>query len=260
MRQITIEGTDLKTSKIGFGTASLHHIRSSSKRISILKTALNSGITHFDTARLYGNGIAEKELGKFISNINRDDITVSTKVGFHLSYFEKFFPMTSILWRKIRNILFKKKISHSVNYSINFCEESFNDSLKNLKIDSVDILFVHEPRLGDFNSIEKLIPWLKQQKSLGKTKFLGVAGEDLDSTEIFKFCPGVFDVVQTRNIKSNLYLDIQIQPQIFYGYFSNIFDSKDDALRTNKIIDQNNSMILYSSRNEQRIREFCLNY
>ena len=58
MRQITIEGTDLKTSKIGFGTASLHHIRSSSKRISILKTALNSGITHFDTARLYGNGIA----------------------------------------------------------------------------------------------------------------------------------------------------------------------------------------------------------
>lgn len=46
-----------------------------------LATALESGVTHFDTAPHYGRGLAEERLGSFLANIDGHATTVSTKVG-----------------------------------------------------------------------------------------------------------------------------------------------------------------------------------
>ena len=109
MYQIVLEGTDLKVSKIGFGTAALHHSFTSSTRLSILRTALDGGITHFDTARLYGYGIAESELGRFFGKNGRKDLTISTKVGFDVSRLQQRFPLTQIMGKGILKKIFPTK-------------------------------------------------------------------------------------------------------------------------------------------------------
>lgn len=38
---------------------------SKKERMAVLAGAMDSGITHFDTARMYGLGMAEAELGAF---------------------------------------------------------------------------------------------------------------------------------------------------------------------------------------------------
>ena len=85
MQRIKLKNTDLEVSKIGFGTGSLHHLFFSLSRREILSAALDGGITHFDTARLYGNGIAEKELSSLLGKNGRHNITIATKVGFELN-------------------------------------------------------------------------------------------------------------------------------------------------------------------------------
>lgn len=49
--------------------------------MAVLAGALDSGITHFDTARMYGLGRAEAELGAFLRTVERDTVTIATKFG-----------------------------------------------------------------------------------------------------------------------------------------------------------------------------------
>ena len=46
-----------------------------------LKTAMDEGITHIDTAEGYGAGAAERLVGKAIKNFDRSSLTVVSKVG-----------------------------------------------------------------------------------------------------------------------------------------------------------------------------------
>ena len=49
-------------------------------RLRLLEVAFEHGITHFDTAPLYGMGLAEEVLGRFCRG-KRDAITITTKFG-----------------------------------------------------------------------------------------------------------------------------------------------------------------------------------
>lgn len=92
MRSIILFNTSFTVSRLGFGTASLHHLLSSGDRQSLLETAFDHGFTHFDTAPLYGDGMAERELGKFLAS-KREKVTIGTKFGFpSISLFEQFPP------------------------------------------------------------------------------------------------------------------------------------------------------------------------
>ena len=80
MQRIFLPGTDLQTSRLGFGTGSLHHAFRTRERQAILGAALDAGFTHFDTARMYGDGLAERELGRFLKG-RRGRATLGTKFG-----------------------------------------------------------------------------------------------------------------------------------------------------------------------------------
>ena len=54
------------TSRVGFGTGGLLRIGSARRRQNTLAAALASGVTHFDTAPLYGFGESERALGRFL--------------------------------------------------------------------------------------------------------------------------------------------------------------------------------------------------
>ena len=66
MTQTLLQGTSLLTSRLGMGTAALHHLSTERARQSLLAAALYAGITHFDTAPMYGEGLAERSLGQFL--------------------------------------------------------------------------------------------------------------------------------------------------------------------------------------------------
>jgi aryl-alcohol dehydrogenase-like predicted oxidoreductase len=82
VQSILIPGTDLKVSRLSFGTASLHHLFSAGRRQGLLQHALANGFTHFDTAPYYGFGLAEVALGR-LPALDRDRMTVATKVGLY---------------------------------------------------------------------------------------------------------------------------------------------------------------------------------
>lgn len=71
----------MTVSAIGFGCGALMQSPSRKDRMAVLSAALDSGITHFDTARMYGLGRAEAELGTFLRTVDRDSVTIATKFG-----------------------------------------------------------------------------------------------------------------------------------------------------------------------------------
>ena len=52
-----------------------------------LRKGIELGITHIDTAEIYGQGTSEKLVGEIISEYNREDLFITSKLfPIHLSY------------------------------------------------------------------------------------------------------------------------------------------------------------------------------
>lgn len=260
MKRIVLDGTDLKVSKVGFGTAALHHSFTSSERLSILRAALDGGITHFDSARMYGYGIAEKELARLCGEVNRDSLTITTKIGFDVNRLQQLFPLTQIVGRKILGKFLPDIQKPVTDFSPSGCDKSFANSLRCLNAEYVDILFVHEPALASLSQLEALIPWLERQKSLGKARYIGLAGENLESISGDITTHDIFDVFQTS--KQDMTVDNKrlIKPQIEYGYFSSLSLNERKIAMKDAASLKGSGMILYSSRQVARISEFCTRF
>ena len=79
-----IGNTDIEISELGMGTAPIGGWPTSTNENQAFKTldqAWNRGIRYFDTAPLYGSGMAEQRLGNFLQNKSRDEFKIATKVG-----------------------------------------------------------------------------------------------------------------------------------------------------------------------------------
>src|SRR5674476_858696 len=48
----------------------------------VVRAALDAGITHFDTADIYGDGLSEEYLGNALGE-RRDEVTIASKFGHH---------------------------------------------------------------------------------------------------------------------------------------------------------------------------------
>jgi aryl-alcohol dehydrogenase-like predicted oxidoreductase len=48
----------------------------------VVEAALDAGVTHFDTADIYGDGRSEDYLGRALAS-RRDDVTIASKFGYH---------------------------------------------------------------------------------------------------------------------------------------------------------------------------------
>ncbi|MDR1026613.1 MAG: aldo/keto reductase [Lactobacillus sp.] len=83
------------------------------KDIEAIQNALNAGIKHIDTAKLYANGKAEELVGQAIKGYKREDLLIATKIHRELNYDDV-----------LRN-----------------CEAS----LKRLGLDYIDLYYVHMP-------------------------------------------------------------------------------------------------------------------
>ncbi len=144
---------NLTLPKIGFGTWKIGGESSpnpawDSQSLTALRSALEIGYTHFDTAEYYAAGHSEELVGRAVreSNIKRENLFITSKVSpEHLSYDDVF--------------------------------KSCESSLRRLKMDYIDLYLIHWPGRG--MKLEKTFPALNKLVRDGKVKHLGVSNFNL---------------------------------------------------------------------------------
>lgn len=132
--------------KLGFGSAPLGNMFRNIPEAEALATvdaAWEQGIRHFDTAPLYGAGLAELRLGEALARRKRDEYVLSTKVG-RLILDEIEDPSQRDMGEK-GGVFEHGRPNKIVNdYSADATLRSIEDSLKRLKTDHLDIVYVHD--------------------------------------------------------------------------------------------------------------------
>jgi D-threo-aldose 1-dehydrogenase len=143
----------LDFTELGFGTAplgNLYRAVSDEDADRVLESAWATGCRYFDTAPLYGLGLSETRLNRFLRGKRREDYVLSTKVGRLLEAcppdqrtgIGKFFDTPS-----------RREI---YDYGYDGVMRSFEFSLERLGVDSVDILFAHDLDVFNHGSQEAL--------------------------------------------------------------------------------------------------------
>ena len=225
MQRIVVPGTQIQTSRLGLGTASIHHLFRSQERRALLGTALDAGITHYDTAPMYGEGMAERELGTYLGS-TRQQVTIATKIGFPaIAAFEYLPPLLyahRALGRIGRHVVPRLWDYRSRRLSPKSVEESLTRSLKRLRTDWIDLLLIHEPQAMDVGPLSKLAEWLRSQKVSGRARHLGLAGSADKCLVVARQLPGLFDVMQVEDslevLEANAVIEAGWPLQITFGY------------------------------------------
>lgn len=131
---------------IGFGTAPLGNmfrdIPEAEARATV-DAAWDQGVRYFDTAPFYGAGLAEIRLGEALARRDRDDYVLSTKVG-RLVLDEVEDAAARALGEKSGLFVAGRPNKMVNDYSADATLRSIEDSLKRLKTDRLDIVWIHD--------------------------------------------------------------------------------------------------------------------
>jgi L-galactose dehydrogenase len=145
--------TGLDVPVLGFGTAPLGDIFGAideGDAIAAVHAAIDRGVDYFDTAPLYGFGLAEERLGKALEG-RRDRAIVATKCC--RDGFTEF------------------------DFSADRVTASVDESLRRLRTDHIDIFQIHDVEFGDARQIlEETVPAAHALKKSGKVRFVGITG------------------------------------------------------------------------------------
>src|SRR6185369_13024437 len=131
----------LAFTELGFGAApigNLYRAIGDEEAQAVLEAAWQAGTRYFDTAPLYGLGLSETRLNRFLRGKKRDEYVLSTKVGRLLAAapadqrtgIGKFFDTPS-----------RREV---YDYTYDGVMRSFEFSLERLGVDRVDILYAHD--------------------------------------------------------------------------------------------------------------------
>lgn len=162
--------------RVGFGLARLHHLFSAAGRERIVLSALDAGCAHFDAAPLYGEGMAEAELGRSLRG-RRKQVTLATKFGIPCGDIGARMPMAFYVGRALVKGLGSASVAAFRDFSPVSMRRSLDASLRRLRTDWVDYLFVHEPLSADEpGRSESLIQALDDEKRAGRIRRYGIAG------------------------------------------------------------------------------------
>src|SRR4051812_49067964 len=126
--------------------------------------AWEAGIRYFDTAPLYGYGLAEERLGRALASRPRDDYVVSTKVGRRLVPARDADP-TIFAIAPDREPVF--------DYSRDGVRRALDDSLERLGLDRVDVVFVHDPDEHESDAVHGAFPALLELREQGVVGAIG---------------------------------------------------------------------------------------
>lgn len=131
---------------LGFGTAPLGNMFRDipeAEAQATVDAAWEQGVRYYDTAPFYGAGLSEIRLGDALSKRKRDEYVLSTKVG-RLILDEVEDASARALGEK-SGLFATGRPNKIVNdYSADATLRSIDDSLKRLKTDRIDLVWIHD--------------------------------------------------------------------------------------------------------------------
>jgi aryl-alcohol dehydrogenase-like predicted oxidoreductase len=199
LRNVTLAGGLLASSRLGFGTSTLHHLKTRRARAALLSHCHERGIRHFDTAPLYGHELAEREIGRLIRG-RRPDMVVATKFGIEPDPWMS--RSSALLYISLAARAVAARLGAGAthdwvkDYEPKRMLKSLERSLRNLRTDYVDLLFAHHAAPASPGFSDELVRELERIRSAGKARFVGLAGNAGDCIALALRYPSISDVLQ----------------------------------------------------------------
>ena len=147
-------GKNLEVSAIGLGCMGMSFgygpPADKKEMISLIRAAVDRGVTFFDTAQVYGPFTNESLVGEAIAPV-RDQVVIATKFGFNFIY----------------------GITEGLNSRPENIRKTTEESLKRLGVETIDLLYQH--RVDPNVPIEDVAGTVKDLIGEGKVKHFGLS-------------------------------------------------------------------------------------
>jgi aryl-alcohol dehydrogenase-like predicted oxidoreductase len=163
MQKRKLGKSNLEVSALGLGcmgmSFGLGPAADKNEMISLIRTAVEKGVTFFDTAEVYGPFTNENLVGEALSPM-REQVVIATKFGFNID---------------------ADGIQHqnpNLNSRPEHIKESVEGSLKRLKTDYIDLYYQH--RVDPNVPIEETAGAVKDLIDAGKVKHFGLSEAGVD--------------------------------------------------------------------------------
>ena len=156
MQKRKLGRTNLEVSAVGLGCMGMSFgygpPKDKRQMISVIRAAVERGVTFFDTAEVYGPFTNEELVGEALAPF-REEVAIATKFGFQLN------PASG------KQIGLDSRPEH--------IREVAEASLKRLKVDAIDLFYQHRVDLGV--SIEDVAGAVKKLIQEGKVRHFGLS-------------------------------------------------------------------------------------
>ncbi len=163
MRYRRYKNTDLRVSEVGFGLWTISTgwwgQFTEGEAIELMHKAFDLGVTLFDAADTYGNGLSEELIAKAFPK-QRDEIVIATKVGYD------FVTHGDSRGRGQREI--------PQDFSPEAIGRATDAALKRLKTDRIDLLQLHNIRMEQIYD-DAVWTTLEKLQASGKIRYSGIA-------------------------------------------------------------------------------------
>ena len=155
----TLGSSGLDVSAIGFGCMGLSHAYgldvAEREGIEVIRSAVDLGVTFFDTAQVYGPFTNEELVGKALADV-RDQVVIATKFGF----------------------AFDDGRSTGLDSRPEHIRAGVEDSLRRLATERIDLLYQH--RVDPAVPIEDVAGTVKELIDAGKVGHFGLSEAGVD--------------------------------------------------------------------------------
>ena len=161
--------TGVEVSRLSLGTAALGGLYTSvsdTDCTDTVLTAIDNGINFIDTAPHYGKGTSEVRIGKALAGRDRSTFVIATKIG------RLLVPSTTDIDEFFMDA--DNTVERKFDFSASGVRQSLEGSLERLGLDSVEILFIHDPDANADEAILEAYPELDRMRSEGIIKAIGV--------------------------------------------------------------------------------------
>src|SRR5579862_3086025 len=157
MKKRKLGKSNLEVSELGLGCMGMSRsygpAADKKEMISLIRAAVERGVTFFDTAEVYGPFVNEELVGEALAPV-RDQVIVATKFGFNID-------------------LTKDGGSNGLDSRPEHIKQVAEASLKRLKTDSIDLFYQH--RVDTNVPIEDVAGAVKDLIQEGKVKHFGLS-------------------------------------------------------------------------------------
>ncbi len=169
LAKVQLGKTNLRVTRLGLGGAPLGGLYQDVPEETVVATvrrALELGLNFFDTAPLYGHGKSEIRMGRGLAGRPADSRVLATKVG------RVLVPVEA---GKLEKDEFDNPAPFKpvFDFSYDGVMRSFEESLKRLNVERIDILHIHDPDDHYEQAIKGAYPALEKLRAQGLIRAVG---------------------------------------------------------------------------------------